>query len=441
MRILIAGGQVIDPASDLDRPADLVVEGGRLAEIGNPGSFGGRERSGFDRVIEAAGLIVAPGLVDIHCHLREPGFEYKENIESGTRAAAAGGFTAVACMPNTKPVTDSRSVVEYILGRAREAGSAAVYPIAAITKGSEGKELTEMAELREAGAVAVSDDGRPVENAEVMRLALEYAKMFGLPVISHAEEKSLAGDGVMNLGRVSTVLGLRGIPNAAEDVMAARDLILAEMTGAHLHLAHVSTRGTVELIRAAKSRGVNVTAEATPHHFTLTDEAVREMDYDSSTKVNPPLRSAEDREAVIQGLADGTIDCIATDHAPHHFDEKEQEYNYAPFGISGLETALGLTVTNLVRPGRISLKQALAKLCAAPAKTLGIPKGALRRGGPADIIILDIKHEYTVEANKYKSKGRNTPFDGWRLFGRAAVTIAEGRIVHEQGAGPEGETL
>ncbi len=432
MRILITGGRVIDPASDLDRPADLVVEGERIAEISSPGSLGGSDRAGFDRVIDAKGMIVAPGLVDIHCHLREPGFEYKEDIESGTRAAAAGGFTSVCCMPNVKPVTDGRGAVEYILNRARQAGAAAVYPIAAITKGSEGKELTEMAELREAGAVAVSDDGKPVENAEIMRLALEYAKMFGLPVISHAEEKSLAGDGVMNLGRVSTITGLRGIPNAAEDVMVARDLILAELSGGHLHVAHVSTRGAVELIRQAKARGVNVTAEATPHHFTLTDEAVRELDYDTSTKVNPPLRSAEDREAVIQGLIDGTIDCIATDHAPHHFDEKEQEYNYAPFGISGLETALGLTFTGLVKSGRLSLKEALSKLTITPSRIVGIPKGVLRSGGPADIIIIDTQYEYTVDLNKYESKGRNTPFSGWKLYGRAMTTIAGGRIVHEE---------
>lgn len=433
MRVLISGGRAIDPASDLDRPADIVIEGERIAGIGNPGSFGGHDFSGFDSVIDAKGMIVAPGLVDMHCHLREPGFEYKENIETGTRAAAAGGFTSVASMPNTKPVTDSRGTVEYIINRSREVGSAAVYPIAAITKGSEGKELTEMAELREAGAVAVSDDGQPVDNSEIMRLALEYAKMFGLPVISHAEDKSLSGEGSLNLGRISTILGLRGIPNAAEDVMVARDLILAGLTGGRLHLAHVSTRGAVELIRQAKAQGINVTAEATPHHFTLTDEAVRELDYDTSTKVNPPLRSAEDREAVIQGLIDGTIDCIATDHAPHHFDEKEQEYNYAPFGISGLETALGLTITKLVRPGRLTLREALVKLTIAPSKILGISKGALRVGGPADIIVINTEHEYAVDVNKYRSKGRNTPFNGWKLYGRAAVTIAGGRVVYEEG--------
>lgn len=436
--LLIRGGRVIDPSQGIDRVADVVVRYGKIVEITSAPAGAGGNRPGvagddsFDEVIDAAGLIVAPGLVDIHVHLREPGQEWKEDIASGTRAAAAGGFTSVCCMPNTKPVIDTPEVLHYVRQRARETGFVNVFPIGAITKGSQGKEITEMGELREAGAVAFSDDGKPVQDAEVMRCALEYAKMFDVLVIQHAEERSLAGEGVMNLGRVSTLLGLRGMPPAAEDVMVARDIILAEMTGARYHVAHISTRGAVDLVRQAKRRGLPVSCEATPHHFTLTDETVRTMRYDTNTKMNPPLRCHHDVEAIIEGLKDGTIDAIATDHAPHHVDCKDVEYNYACFGITGLETALGLTITQLVEPGHLTLSEAIGLLTYRPARLIGLDKGTLRPGTDADILLFNETQEYTVDVNQHQSKSRNSPFHGWKLRGLARYTVVGGRVVYRR---------
>ena len=436
-RLLVRGGRVIDPAQGLDQVADLLVEGGRVVEViprtGSPEAEAFARTAG--RVIEAAGLVVAPGLIDLHAHLREPGYEYREDVESGTRAAAHGGFTAVASMPDTKPVADNREVVEYILNRARAVGTARVYPVGAVTRGLEGLELSEMGELREAGAVAVSDGGRWLANAELMRNAMLYARMFDLPVITQAEDPALAAEGAMNLGRVSTVIGLRGIPPAAEEVAVARDLILAGATGVHLHVAHVSTRGAVELIRQAKSRGIHVTAGVTPHHLSLTEDAVREMKYDSNTKVSPPLRTAADVQALIEGLRDGTIDCIATDHSPLSPDEKEVEYNYAATGIIGLESALGLAVSRLVEPGHLTLRDLISKLSTNPARVMGVPGGGLHPGQAADIIVFD-QNEYAVELNKYESKARNSPFGGWRLRGRPIYTLLEGRVVGGEAAPP-----
>ncbi len=420
MNVLIKNGHVIDPANNLDEKLDILLSEGKIAKLGKPGSLPANDA----QTIDAAGRLVVPGLIDMHVHLREPGFEYKETIATGTAAAKAGGFTSVCCMPNTNPVNDNRSVTEFMLSQARDA-EARVYPIGAVTKGSKGEELAEMGELRSAGCFAVSDDGRPVANAAIMRRALEYSKIFDMLVISHCEDTTLAAKGVMNEGVVSTELGLRGIPRAAEDVMTARDIALAELSGGRLHIAHVSTSGSVRLIRDAKSRGVKVTAETCPHYFSLTEEAVR--GYNTLAKMNPPLRTAEDVAAIKQGLRDGTIDVIATDHAPHAADEKSGEFDYAPFGIVGLETALGLTL-NLVCEGAISLDEAIRKLSFNPATLLKIGKGTLSAGADADITIIDPKLEWTVKAAEFKSKSKNTPFDGWKLKGRAMQMIVGGRL-------------
>jgi len=360
----------------------------------------------------------------MHVHLREPGFEYKETIATGTAAAKAGGFTSVCCMPNTNPVNDNRSVTEFILAQARNA-SAQVFPVGAITKGSKGEELAEMGELHAAGCVAISDDGKPVMNASMMRRAMEYSKIFDMLIISHCEDSILSGKGVMNEGIVSTELGLRGIPRASEDVMAARDISLAELTGAKLHIAHVSTAGSIRLIRDAKSRGVKVTAETCPHYFSLTEEAVR--GYNTLAKMNPPLRTVDDVAAVKQGLKDGTLGVIATDHAPHAMDEKSGEFDYAPFGIVGLETALGLTL-KLVHEDVFSLTDAIRKLSVNPALILKLDKGTLSVGAAADITIIDFHEDWTVAASQFKSKSKNTPFDGWKLRGKAVHTIVGGKI-------------
>ena len=420
MNILIKNGHIIDPANAVDEKLDLLVSGGRIAKLGKPGSIS----AGDAQVIDAAGKLVVPGLIDMHVHLREPGFEYKETIATGTAAAKAGGFTSVCCMPNTNPVNDNRSITEFILSQARDA-SARVYPIGAITKGSKGEELAEMGELRAAGCFAVSDDGKPVMNASIMRRALEYSKIFDMLIISHCEDSALAAKGVMNEGVVSTELGLRGIPRAAEDVMTIRDILLAELTGGRLHIAHVSTVGSVRMVKDAKSRGVKVTAETCPHYFTLTDEAAR--GYNTMAKMNPPLRTAEDVAAIKQGLKDGTIDAIATDHAPHGMDEKAGEFDYAPFGIVGLETSLGLTL-KLVDENVLSLSEAIRKLSVNPAAILKIDKGALAAGSDADITIIDPGAAWTVDSSRFKSKSRNTPFNGWKLKGRAVRTIVGGRI-------------
>src|SRR5512143_72039 len=418
MNLLIQNGRVIDPANKVDGKLDVLVSGGKIAKMGKPGSI---PADGAE-LIDTSGKIVAPGLIDMHVHLREPGFEYKETIATGTAAAKAGGFTSVCCMPNTNPVNDNRSVTEFILAQARNA-SAQVFPIGAVTKGSKGEELAEMGELHAAGCVAISDDGKPVMNASIERRAMECSRIFGILVISHCEDISLSAKGVMHEGAVSTELGLRGIPRAAEDVMTARDIALAELTGARLHIAHVSTAGSVRLVREAKARGVRVTAETCPHYFSLTEEAVR--GYNTMAKMNPPLRTAEDVAAIKEGLRDGTIDAIATDHAPHALDEKSGEFDYAPFGIIGLETALGLAF-NLVGEGILSLSEAIGKLNAGPASVLGMDKGTLTEGSDADITVIDPDTEWTVDASQFKSKSKNTPFQGWKLRGKAVRTIVGG---------------
>jgi dihydroorotase len=421
LNLLIKNGHVIDPANNVDEKLDLLVSDGKIAKLGKPGSI----VASSGQVIDASGKLVVPGLIDMHVHLREPGFEYKETIATGTAAAKAGGFTAVCCMPNTNPVNDSRSVTEFILSQAAREAWARVYPIGAVTKGSKGEELAEIGELRQAGCVGISDDGRPVMNAAVMRRALEYSKIFDLAVISHCEDLNLAAKGVMNEGFVSTELGLRGIPNAAEDVMVSRDIALADLTGARVHICHVSTAGSVRMIGEAKERGVKVTAETCPHYFTLTDEAAR--GYNTMAKMNPPLRAAEDVAAIRQGLKDGAIDAIATDHAPHALDEKTVEFDYAPFGVAGLETALGLTFT-LVHEGVLTAPEAVRKLSTNPASILRLDKGTLSIGADADITIIDPDAEWTVDASQFKSKSRNTPFGGWKLRGRAARTIVGGKL-------------
>ncbi len=424
MKILLKGGRVIDPVHNIDDTLDVLIEDGKIGNVSKSIDAAGAE------TIDARGKLVVPGLIDIHVHLRDPGYEYKEDIVTGTRAAAAGGFTSVACMPNTNPVNDNKAVTLYILRKAAEEGCVNVFPIGSITKGLKGESLAEMGELKEAGCLAVSDDGKPVANGELMRRALEYSRPFGLTVISHAEDHSLVGEGVMNEGFVATELGLKGIPWVAEDAAVARDVLLAEFTGARLHVAHVSTRGAVEIVRAAKKRGVRVTCEATPHHFSLTDEAVR--GYNTNAKMNPPLRSAEDVAAVRAGLADGTVDAIATDHAPHHLDEKNVEFNIALNGIVGLETALPLSL-RLVEDGVLPLKDAIARLTIGPARALDIPRGTLEVGAAADVTVIDPELKWTVAAEKLLSKSKNTPFDGWQLKGAATHTIVGGRVVWQRG--------
>ncbi len=418
---LIKNGLVVDPANKLQGIRDILVDGGVIVEVVEQ-----IEKTAVMQVIDAHGWIVTPGLIDMHVHLREPGLEAKETIASGTRAAAMGGFTSVACMPNTQPVVDSLALVEAVKGIAAREGVVNVWPIGAVTKGSEGKELAEIGDMVRGGAVAISDDGKPVGQAEIMRLALEYSSMFGIPVISHCEDTSLAQEGVMHLGAVATVLGLKGIPAAAEEVMLARDLILAEAAGARLHAAHISTKGSVELIRAAKARGVWVTCEVTPHHLSLTDEAVQ--GYDTSTKVNPPLRSMDHVLALRQGLAAGIIDVIASDHAPHAQEEKAVEFNAAPFGLVGLETAVPL-IMDLVRSGELELSRAVEALTLQPARILGIERGSLTPGLEADLTIIDPELELTLAAGDLVSKGKNSPFLGRRLRGFPVLTMVKGRVV------------
>jgi dihydroorotase len=422
MSLLIRQGRVVDPASGIDAVQDILVVDGRIGTVG-PGL---RAPQGT-QVIDAAGKVVCPGFIDIHVHLREPGFEYKETVASGTRAAAAGGFTAVACMANTVPVNDNRAVTDYILAKARVEGVVRVYAIGAVTRGLRGEDLAEMAEQAEAGCVAFSDDGRCVTNAALYRRAMEYALPFGTPLISHAEDCHLAHGGVMHEGFVSTDLGLTGQPAAAEDVMVARDIALAELTGAHVHIAHLSTAGAVRLVRDGKARGVRVTAEVTPHHLLLTDEAVR--DYDPNTKMQPPLRSTRDVEAVLEGLLDGTIDCVATDHAPHALSEKEGEFAEAASGVVGLETAVPLLLDRLVRPGRLDLSTFVARMSSGPARVLGLPGGSLAPGAAADITILDLERPFTVDPAAFHSRSRNTPFRGVTGTGAPIMTIVGGTVV------------
>ena len=422
MKKLIKDGYVVDTQNMEMERKDVLIEGKTVIAIGND-----IPAEADIQVINAEGKLVCPGLIDMHVHLREPGFEAKEVIATGTLAAVHGGFSAVACMPNTNPVCDSKAIVKFILDRAKVSAKSKVYPIAAITKESKGKEITEMADLMDAGAVAFSDDGQPVMDASVMYKAMQYAKMLDAVIISHCEDKNLSADGVMNEGYYSTVLGLKGIPKAAEEIMVARDIALAKATKCRLHIAHVSTKGSVKLVRKAKEDGVNVTCEAAPHHFALTDSAVE--GYDTSTKVNPPLRSEEDVKAIKQGLLDGTIDAIATDHAPHTAEEKKVEYQYAPFGLIGLETAVGLVFTELVYKGILTPVQAVCKLTKAPADILKVSGGFLTKGCTADITIIDPDVEYIVNPKNFKSKARNTPFADRKLKGAAVMTIVDGEIV------------
>jgi dihydroorotase len=422
MSLLIRNGRVLDPAAGVDAVQDVLVAAGRIAGLGP--ALAAPEGT---QVVDATGKVVCPGFVDMHVHLREPGQEHKETVASGTRAAAAGGFTALCCMANTSPVNDNRAVTDFILARARGEGVVRVYPIGAVTKGLQGAELAELAELAEAGCVAFSDDGRCVMNGEVYRRAMEYALPFGTPVISHAEDEHLARGAAMHEGLVSTELGLSGQPAAAEDVMVARDILLAELTSAHLHIAHLSTAGAVRLVREAKARGVHVTAEVTPHHLLLTDEAVR--GYDANTRVAPPLRGQRDVEALREGLADGTIDCIATDHAPHELAEKEGEFAAAARGIVGLETAVELLLDRLVRPGIIDLGTLVARLSSGPARLLNLPGGSLAVGAPGDITVLDLERAWTIDPARFRSKGRNTPFARWAGTGAPVMTIVGGAAV------------
>ncbi len=424
-RLIIKGGRVVDPAQGLDGFYNIYVMGGRVASIKKAESDTSEVGAGVD-VVDAAGLLVVPGLIDAHVHLREPGYEYKEDISTGARAAAAGGFTAVMCMANTRPVNDSESVTRFILKRA-EGQSVKVYPVGAVTQGQKGEKLTEMGELKSAGCVAVSDDGVPVADPGLMRRALEYAASFGLPVITHAEDKRLVGQGSMNEGVVATRLGLKGIPNAAEDTIVARDISLAELTGSRLHVAHVSTRGAVELIRSAKARGVKVTAEATPHHLALTDEAVD--GYRTDAKMNPPLRAKEDVEALRAGLRDGTIDCVATDHAPHASIEKDVEFDKAANGIIGLETAFSV-LYGLVEEGVLKLAEVVAAMSANPAKAFRLEGGKLSVGSAADIAIFDLGRKWVVEAGSLKSKSKNTPWLGKELKGVCVKTVIGGNVVY-----------
>ncbi|UCC73679.1 MAG: dihydroorotase [Gemmatimonadota bacterium] len=423
--ILLQGGRIIDPSQKLDERLDLLLVDGRVAGIGQA-----LEAPAGCEVLDVAGLIVAPGLVDLHVHLREPGDEHKETIASGARAAVAGGFTSVCAMPNTRPPIDDPAAVGFVRAQGEHAGFAHVYPVGAVSVGLKGEEMTEIGELGAAGAVAISDDGRPVWDSGLLSRALEYASAFDIPYFSHSEELGLSAKGVMNEGTISTSLGLRGIPNAAEDAAVARDCIIAELTGGQLHILHVSTRGAVEIVRAAKARGVRVTAEVTPHHLSLTDEAVR--GYRTEAKMNPPLRAAADVSAVRDALVEGVIDCIATDHAPHHYEDKEREFDDAPFGVVGLETALGVCVRDLVVAGRLDLPELIDRLSCRPAKIAGLPAGTLAEGSPADVVVFDAEGRWTCQPEEFYSLSRNTPFAGQELVGRVVMTLVSGRTVHNR---------
>lgn len=421
--LIIRNGAIIDPSQSLDARRDLLIRDGRVAEIGESISADGVE------TFDASGLIVAPGFIDLHVHLREPGFEYKETIASGARAAVAGGFTSVCCMPNTKPVNDNSSVTSFIVEQARAAKLANVFPIGAITQGSKGEQLAEIGEMKTAGIVAISDDGKPVLDSGLMRRAMEYSRDFDLPVIDHCEDCCGAAGWAMHEGEYSALMGLKGLPGAAEDLHVARDIMLAELTGARVHIAHISTARSVDLVRQAKQKGLAVTCEVTPHHFTLTDRDVYESGYDTNFKMAPPLRSQSDLEAVIEGLRDGVIDAIATDHAPHHANEKMLEFDHAPNGIAGLETAVSLTLDRLVHRGVIALSRMIELLSTNPARIFKLDRGTLKVGAVGDVTIFDPNRQVKIDASKFQSKSRNTPFDGWELRGAPVATIAGGRIV------------
>lgn len=426
-RRLLKGARVVDPANGRDASLDVLIEGDRIARVGRDLPVD----EGTTLVEIPSGCVVCPGLIDMHVHLREPGQEHKETVATGTAAAVAGGFTAVACMPNTFPVNDNAGVTEYILKKAAEANLARVYPIGAVSRGQQGKQLADIGELSHAGCVAISDDGHPVATALLMRRALEYAGMFNMPVIEHCEEQTLKADGVAHEGFYASALGLRGIPGEAESIMALRDISLAELTGGVVHIAHISARQSLDAVRYGKARGVRVTCEATPHHFALTDELLgAPVPYDTNVKMNPPLREAADRDRLLQGIADGSVDVIATDHAPHHYDEKHVEFDRAPFGITGLETAVSLCLDRLVHAGTIGLPRLVELLAVNPARILGVPGGSLAEGAPADITILAPDLRVTVSVARMRSKSKNTPFDGWQLRGGVAATIVGGRIVY-----------
>jgi dihydroorotase len=429
MSLLIKGGRVIDPASGCDGELDVLVDDGRIARVGRNLPVNGGDVFEVKR-----GHVVAPGLIDLHVHFREPGQEHKETIATGSAAAVAGGFTAVACMPNTDPVNDHAGITQFILKKAAEANLARVYPIGAVSLGSRGEQLAELGEQKAAGCIGFSDDGRPVATALLMRRALEYAGMLGVPIIDHCEDPSLKGDGVAHEGYYASLLGLRGIPGVAESLMVERDVSLAELTGAHVHICHMSARQSLRAVRAGKERGARVTCEVTPHHFTLTDALLDgPVKYDTNLKMNPPLREEADRDAMLEGLADGTIDAIATDHAPHHSDEKTVEFDRAPFGITGLETAVPLVFDRLVHAGRISIKRAIELLSSNPARVFGLPGGTLAEGSAADLVVLDPDRRITVDAATQRTKARNTPFHGWEFRGGVALTMVGGRIVYQSG--------
>jgi dihydroorotase len=424
---LLKGGRVVDPANGRDGTFDVLIDAGRIARVGRDIPVD----AGTEVLEIPTGLLVCPGLIDMHVHLREPGQEHKETVATGTAAAVAGGFTAVACMPNTSPVNDNAGVTEYILKKAAEANLARVYPIGAVSRGQQGEQLADIAELRQAGCVAVTDDGRPVATAMLMRRALEYTSMFEIPVIEHCEEQTLKGEGVAHEGFQASALGLRGIPGEAESIMALRDVSLAELTHGALHIAHMSARQTLDAVRWGKSRGIRVTCEVTPHHFVLTDERLgAPIAYDTNVKMNPPLREAADRDAMLQGLADGSVVAIATDHAPHHYDEKRVEFDRAPFGITGLETAVSLCFDRLVHAGVLPVTRLIALLSANPARILNVPGGSLADGAPADLSILAPDLPVAVSVARMRSKSKNTPFDGWSLRGGVAATIVAGRVVY-----------
>ena len=424
---LLKGGRVVDPVNGRDGAFDVLIDGDRIARVGRD-----LQVDADVTVVDIpSGLVVCPGLIDMHVHLREPGQEHKETVATGTAAAVAGGFTAVACMPNTSPVNDNAGVTEYILKKAADANLARVYPIGAVSRGQNGEQLSDIAELRQAGCVAITDDGKPVATAMLMRRALEYAGMFAMPVIEHCEEQTLKGDGVAHEGFQSSALGLRGIPGQAESIMALRDIALAELTGGVVHIAHMSARQTLDGVRWGKSRGARVTCEVTPHHFVLTDDMLASpVPYDTNVKMNPPLRDTIDRDAMLAGIADGSVDVIATDHAPHHYDEKHVEFDRAPFGITGLETAVSLCFDRLVHPGVCRLARVVELMSVNPARILSVPGGSLSEGAPADISILAPDLRVTVSAARMRSKSKNTPFDGWQLRGGVAATIVGGRTVY-----------
>src|SRR3954451_10799072 len=426
-KTLLKGGRVVDPVNGRDGVFDVLIDGDRIARVGRDLPL----EPGTNVVEVASGLIVCPGLIDMHVHLREPGQEHKETVATGTAAAVAGGFTAVACMPNTNPVIDNAGVTRYVLAKAAEANLARVYPIGAVSRGQKGAELADIAELKESGCVAVTDDGHPVATALLMRRALEYTSMFDMPVIEHCEEQTLKGDGVAHEGFHASALGLRGIPGAAESIMALRDIALAELTGGRLHIAHMSARQTLDAVRYGKSRAARVTCEVTPHHFVLTDAMLAAPTaYDTNVKMTPPLREEADRDAMLAGIADGSVDVIATDHAPHHADEKHVEFDRAPFGITGLETAVSLCFDRLVHAGIISLPRLVELLSVNPARILNVPGGSLADGAPADITILAPDMAVTISVASMRSLSKNTPFDGWTLRGGVAATMVGGRVVY-----------